>query len=1554
MDFEALIQGRGVGLDEGSSESDEVTGMANESLERKASNSISAEHAKGTERVDEVLQSLEDSPSERNAWAKASATEAPPHRRSQSATSLSAQNAAMRSSSFPRASPDASPHALGQTTLQGPLVQMPAPTSERYIPLRRRLNGYSSPYGTHNNASSRNDFRRPQRTRAPRNTLELKLDVCEIPLSWTTWDVHQLLMPYGNVAYISLRGPATLYQNAFVCFRPAPADVSWVGTNIACNGLKGEKYFFKTIDRSADPFVYKISNVRRSPPEEHQQSYLEKIRMPVDGVRMGVMRGDDEMLVLHSVEATGAEMMLNLREKALQLDFAIRAPPTGGDGASEERYRHFKLTIDLALLHEIRVRPGSDERTSLVFTADEPPLLYRKTTNIRATHDLKRNEWQEEHSWFRQTDVDISPMRRNGAIQLQKRDAIVETGRWTTFQIVYDEAKSTEAFIRGLYQAFQDHNISLDPHRDVKFTVAEPNSLWEWQQDLSSTDDTSAADSSLFDMQQMTDDSVHLAFSVHYQLEVCLSLGVLNESNIDHAFLVRLSTIDTVRAVKILEKVATEGKRVYKPHDIFSLHNRVSVVEKKKPSYCSKIPAANITPTTVYFSTPVLETSNRVVRKYPEHEDRFMRVKFTDEKHKGKLQAQDGNGMNEVFSRIKQAMTYGIRVAGRHYEFLAFGNAQFREHGAWFFASTPKDNADTIREWMGNFTQIRNIAKYISRLGQCFTTTKAVPYKFDLVPIPDVERNGYCFTDGVGKISVLLANLVAGHFRLADCPSVFQFRMAGCKGVLVIDPSLKDLAIAIRPSQEKFPAEYYGLEICKYSQFSAANLNMQLILVLSSLGVADDVFVRKYREMLADLAKAMTNEEMALKLLQKNIDYNQMTISLATMILDGFMARKDPFMISCLRLWRSWNLKYLKEKARVFVDQGAFLFGVTDETGTLQGHFESDEVERGDAHVPPALPQIFLQIPSPDNKGGYTVIQGTCLFARNPSLHPGDIRMVEAVDVPALHHLKDCVVLPQTGDRDLANMCSGGDLDGDDYLISWDVDLFPPTSEWNYPPMDYTSPPPVLSSGPVTVDDMTSFFVNYIKNDKLGRIATNHRMWADREDDGVMNEKCLQLANLHSIAVDYNKTGVPSNLPAELKIKERPHWAEPRRRSYKSRKVLGKLYDEVKLDNFLPAWNLPFDARISTAAEPSTELLAAATEVKAEYDESMRRIMKQYGIKNEFEVFTTFVQQHHNDLNDYKFYEKIGEVRNNLVDQFKEICYVKAGTDISHREWTKLKPFLVAMYTVTANQVSDVVALSKETIVRGGRLVPNTVLTFETVPLMSFPWIFANELGRIANGRDDPKFHHATAMPRPTLPKKKGGQADKGKKMLADLIGEGAVLPDLPEIRVEERVIGRGEVLDLYHGDTGRDGPTIGEIGAGLSSTGYQDGDRVAHLQDGTTANAAGTTSSLPDVPSTTIPADHTSISQPESAPQDAFLPKPSSRPSTPTGPAETPPSEPLSALPASSAQSPIIVETHAADAEDENAADKEDEEGEEVVLTLEDNPSRKWMMDDEGGTDSE
>src|SRR5580700_2254121 len=83
-----------------------------------------------------------------------------------------------------------------------------------------------------------------------------------------------------------------------------------------------------------------------------------------------------------------------------------------------------------------------------------------------------------------------------------------------------------------------------------------------------------------------------LPFEVRYQLEVCLSQGIINEYNVTTEFLdalTQLAASDQKKATHILEYVAEKEKRVYDPMDIFKTPEAASYSSKstKIPHYCA-------------------------------------------------------------------------------------------------------------------------------------------------------------------------------------------------------------------------------------------------------------------------------------------------------------------------------------------------------------------------------------------------------------------------------------------------------------------------------------------------------------------------------------------------------------------------------------------------------------------------------------------------------------------------------------------------------------------------------------------------------------------------------------------------------------------------------------------------------------------------------------------------------------------------------------------------------------------------------------------------------
>lgn len=1051
-------------------------------------------------------------------------------------------------------------------------------------------------------------------------------------------------------------------------------------------------------------------------------------------IDFGVLVAPETMLIKrtrHTDTQGRVRMILNLGRREIDVRFP---------SVYSRKTREYKFIIPIDEVFDLyQFQSENDTKTSFILTLRTPPHFYRKLSEgIADTHDDAAFTWREQDAWIRQTNIlgnefDVDQMKTRPVTLRNLPEGIVNIGRWTTYRITIDDTTIDKEKYRVFRAALRDYNVEIAKVPRFEFTH-EWKSGWDLlEQSLLEYDSSSASVAAqnvcnhpLQDLFDSKKNDIYLPFSVRYQLEVCISNGWINEHNVTREFLERLSTTDTDRAKHILEAVALGRVRVFDAMNIFELRvPRLPSMRSRIPENCVLIRSVIVTPSAMILNTPYVEMTNRVIRRYKEHSDRFLRVRFEDDELRGyaRIHATDQKTMDGVLSKVFRTLTTGIVIGDRHYDFLAFGNSQLREHGAYFFAALPSGpTASQIRAWMGRFEHERIVAKHAARIGQCFSTTRAIRTagfppvrKTDL--IEDVERNGFNFTDGVGKISRFYAETIAKELGLrGDPPSVYQFRMAGCKGVLAIAPDLGATHVKLRNSQFKFETTYSGMEIIRWSEYWVATLNRQLIIVLSALGVSDEIFLLIQDKEIKLMERAMIDDGAALEALTAHVDPNRMTLTIAGLVEAGFRRSNDPFVTSLLRLWRAWSIKYLKEKAKLSVTEGACILGCTDETRTLRGHFDADRVD-DDAGLETKiakLPEVFVQITCPDS-GHRKVIEGLCIIARNPSLHSGDIRVVKAVNVPALHHLVDVLVLPQTGDRDLSSMCSGGDLDGDDYVVIWDKRLLPEI--WNAEPMDYNAPTPKPLDRDVTQTDITKFFVKYMKNDFLPTIAHAHLAWADFLEDGIRNEKCLKLAQLHSKAVDYPKTGQPAQMPKALKAKRWPHFMEKKgRNSYRSEKILGKLYDAVDRVAFVANYDASFDGRILNACEANEDIMQSARELKHEYDTSLQRIMAQHDIKTEFEVWSTFVLDHSKASKDYKFHEEIGQLSNSLKQQYYSAVIDKAGG----KDWAHLVPWAVAMYRVTKEE------LESAKLRRDGN----------GMPFISFPWLLRSTLIQIVKGVD--------------------------------------------------------------------------------------------------------------------------------------------------------------------------------------------------------------------------
>ena len=275
------------------------------------------------------------------------------------------------------------------------------------------------------------------------------------------------------------------------------------------------------------------------------------------------------------------------------------------------------------------------------------------------------------------------------------------------------------------------------------------------------------------------------------------------------------------------------------------------------------------------------------------------------------------------------------------------------------------------------------------------------------------------------------------------------------------------------------------------------------------------------------------------------------------------------------------------------------------------------------------------------------------------------------------------------------------------------------------------------------------------------------------------------------------KTGQPAEMPKRLRLGRWPHFMEKKHKPhYRSEKILGQLYDKVQTVNFVPQWEAPFDKRILRAYNLDDTTLKAARQVKSEYDMAMRRIMAQQEINSEFEVWSTFVLSKPRVGSDYKVQETMATISNGLKDQYRLACLQRAGCT-EGKDFSKLGPFVAAMYKVTKEELDIALTECRTTKIIGGRPQPKRKMEQKFMPLISFPWLFDKELGRIATGMEaEDDLAGLNLMP---LTLKKDGVSRKRQG------GGDADVEDFIIQQEDGVIVHRGEELDLFCPDVESD-----------------------------------------------------------------------------------------------------------------------------------------------------
>ncbi|KAJ3192935.1 hypothetical protein HK101_005725 [Irineochytrium annulatum] len=368
----------------------------------------------------------------------------------------------------------------------------------------------------------------------------------------------------------------------------------------------------------------------------------------------------------------------------------------------------------------------------------------------------------------------------------------------------------------------------------------------------------------------------------------------------------------------------------------------------------------------------------------------------------------------------------------------------------------------------------------------------------DVTVEKDVTRNGFCFTDGCGRASPEVVKELAaagcvdkdgGGRTGAFVPAALQIRGCGVKGMLTLDERLMGRKIVLRDSMKKLKVRvedrtrpnkavdvlqrgFLDLVVIGKAKPSADGpLNSQIIALLIERGVPTELLLEidnQYKDavrfMAVDVLSAFDflylcgNSHLMAKLLRAIRNPTQRARGRGS-LRQAWNDLRDRQLQELSRWRKRVQLDHGGDSSRPVValdddDNNALLaldslgradpmrrvyiplrdarlvYGVADPTGLLRA---------GEVHIcvatadPPGVRGVERR-----GVGMVRVLEGEVCYVRNPCYHASDIRVVKAVWVKELAHLEDVVVFSTEGNRPAADMASGGDLDGDRFLIIWD------------------------------------------------------------------------------------------------------------------------------------------------------------------------------------------------------------------------------------------------------------------------------------------------------------------------------------------------------------------------------------------------------------------------------------------------------------------------------------------------------------------------------------
>ncbi|KAJ5664860.1 uncharacterized protein N7477_007308 [Penicillium maclennaniae] len=410
-----------------------------------------------------------------------------------------------------------------------------------------------------------------------------------------------------------------------------------------------------------------------------------------------------------------------------------------------------------------------------------------------------------------------------------------------------------------------------------------------------------------------------------------------------------------------------------------------------------------------------------------------------------------------------------------------------------------------------------------------------------VINLPDVRRpHQPVMNDGCALMSRNLARRICEQLKInGDLPSAFQGRIAGAKGLWMVDGEvprhgafhkdggdgiwieISDSQLKIKPHpvnwKDPVDEEKLTFEVVNWSKsLHPVDLNIQLLGILDFGGHMKEYIAKLTHDgvwaLYHDFAYVLqTNDAVHCRsLLQKlrpsgedgphkarrieqwNMNDAEYIIRLSEA---GFKPQSFRPLRRRLRRFLEYLLERHVEELHIQVPLSTYAYCIADPYGVLQ----PDEVHFG----------LSTNWRDPNNEFLDNMVTGRdVLVGRLPAHVPSDIQRRRAVWKTELRHFKDVIVFPTTGNIPLAHMLSG-DLPHVE---------FPPQ---HYGLTEHSVPMAELST---TADFLLSAFEFNLTMSSLGKCTVEHEKVS--YDESIDSPNAKELACLLSHLVDGRKGGV--------------------------------------------------------------------------------------------------------------------------------------------------------------------------------------------------------------------------------------------------------------------------------------------------------------------------------------------------------------------------------------------------------------------------------------------